>query len=132
MPFNLITICISGFLIYTGNGLVNLITIIQITNCVEYNEYLTGHRNEAIISTVRPFVTKMSTAIKYGLTSLILIVSGVFSLSQNISNLEVQKNYFSKITEYNQLSKFEVQKTYLTANQYYSEILNSIEDEEEY
>ena len=132
LPFNLITICISGFLIYTGNGLVNLITIIQITNCVEYNEYLTGHRNEAIISTVRPFVTKMSTAVKYGLTSLILIVSGVFSLSQNISNLEVQKNYFSKITEYNQLSKFEVQKIYLTAIQYYSERLNSIEDEEEY
>lgn len=132
LPFNLITICVAGFLIYTGNGLVNLITIIQITNCVEYNEFLTGHRNEAIISTVRPFVTKMSTAIKYGLTSLILIASGVFSLSQNISNLEVQKNYFSKITEYDQMSKFEIQKTYLSAIQYYSNRLDNIEDEKEY
>lgn len=132
LPFNLLTISFAGILIYSGNGLIYLVTVIQITNCVEYNEYTTGYRDEAIISTVRPFITKFSTAIKYGITSLILIISGVFSLSQNISTLEVQKSYFSKIGSYEDKSKFEIQKYYLETIQNFAKELNQIDDKEEY
>lgn len=130
LPFNLITISISGLFIYSGNSLIYLISVIQITNCVEYNEYITGERDEAIISTVRPFVAKFSTAIKYGLTSLILIISGVFTLSQNISMIEVQKSYFNKISDYKSMSKFEIQQYYLSKIKEYSIELSSIDDEE--
>lgn len=132
LPFNLITMSIAGFLIYSGNSLIYLITVISITNCVEYNEYLTGNRDEAIISTVRPFITKMSTAIKYGLTSLILIISGVFTLSQNVSTIEIQKTYFSKIESKDGMSKFEIQKIYLETIQNYTFELEGINDESLY
>lgn len=129
LPFNLLTMSLSGLFIYFGNGLIYLVTMIQITNCVEYNEYKTGNREEAVVSTVRPFVVKTATAIKYGLTSLVLIISGVFSLSQNISNLEVQKNYFSKISSDGTNSKFEMQKYYLKSiHDYYWEIISSSEE----
>ncbi len=130
LPFNLFTVSISGLFIYSGNSLIYLISVIQITNCVEYNEYITGERDEAIISTVRPFVVKFSTAIKYGLTSLILIISGVFTLSQNISMIEVQKSYFNKISDYKSMSKFEIQQYYLSKIKEYSIELSSIDDEE--
>ena len=62
------------------------------TNCVEYNEYLTGERNEAVISAVRPLLVKFGTAAKSLLTTVILIGSGLYVLSQNVSNLETQKS----------------------------------------
>lgn len=131
LPFNLITILISGFFIYSGNSLINLVTVIHITNCVEYNEYISGERNEAIVSTIRPFVTKMSTAIKYGFTSLILIISGVFTLSQNVSTIEIQKTYFSKISETGEMTRFEVQKLYLSTIQTYALELEELTDEQD-
>lgn len=131
LPFNLITILISGFFIYSGNSLINLVTVIHITNCVEYNEYISGERNEAIVSTIRPFVTKMSTAIKYGFTSLILIISGVFTLSQNVSTIEIQKTYFSKISDTEEMTRFEVQKLYLSTIQTYALELEELTDEQD-
>lgn len=132
IPFDLTTICISGFLIYSGNSLINLILVISLTNCVEYNEYLSNKREEALISAIRPFVTKISTAVRYGITILILLSSGVFSLSQNISNLESQKIYFSKITSTEEYSTFEIKYIYLSKIQENYQILNveSIEEKE--
>ena len=52
-------------------------TVVNYTNCVEYNEYITGERNEALISTLRPFVAKLSDATKYGIQILVLVLSGV-------------------------------------------------------
>lgn len=65
------------------------------TNCVEYNEYKRGERNEAVVSTLRPFMAKFADAIKYGIITLVLTVSAVYGLSQNISTLESQKDYFN-------------------------------------
>ena len=65
------------------------------TNCVEYNEYKRGERNEAVISTLRPFMAKFADALKYGIVTLILTASAVYGLSQNISTLESQTGYFN-------------------------------------
>jgi melibiose permease/lactose/raffinose/galactose permease len=117
IPFNLSTISLCGFLIYSGNSLIHLILLISITNCVEYNQYITGKREEALISAIRPFVVKISTAIRYGITILILVCSGVFSLSQNISSLESQKIYFSKINSSESYSSFDIKLLYLSTLQ---------------
>ena len=87
--------------------------MVNFTNCVEYNEYITGERNEALISTLRPFVAKMSDAIKYGIQILVLVASGVYLLSQNISAIETQKNFFSDLSTEDQIAYVERVQHYL-------------------
>lgn len=95
LPFNLITLSIFGICVFIGQALFYMASIINMTNCVEYNEYKCGERNEAVISTLRPFMAKFADALKYGIVTLILTVSLVYGLSQNISTLESQTNYFN-------------------------------------
>mgnify|MGYP003292639263 CR=1 FL=1 len=65
-----------------------LIMMISIINTVEYNEYKTGDRDEAIIASVRPFVTKMASAIIVVITTVSYILSGVTNYTNRISDLE--------------------------------------------
>ncbi|KRO15942.1 MFS transporter [Lacticaseibacillus saniviri] len=71
-----------------GNGIYYLILIINIANAVEYNEYLTGQRNEGIIFSVRPFVTKLGMAAGQFLAIVIYAGVGIFAATQHISTLE--------------------------------------------
>ena len=65
-----------------------LVMMISIINTVEYNEYRHGTRDEAIITSLRPFLTKMASAITVALTSLSYIAFGVTSYTNQISSLE--------------------------------------------
>jgi len=60
-------------------------------NTIEYNELLTGERNESIVFSVRPFMTKLGAAIQQGIVTIVLISSGVFVFSQQVADLEIQK-----------------------------------------
>lgn len=123
LPFNIITLIIFGVFIFTGQTLFYMATIINMTNCVEYNEYKQGERNEAVVSTLRPFVAKFSSAIQYGILTLVLAASGIFILSQNISLMESQKNYLSD------MKTSSTQIEYLSNVQNYIGILESATDE---
>ena len=81
------------------------------TNCVEYNEYLTGERNEAVVSAVRPLIVKFGTATKSLLTTIILIGSGLYMLSQNVSNLETQRNLFNDKKTSKQIQNYQDAET---------------------
>lgn len=65
-----------------------LIMMISIINTVEYNEYKTGNRDEAIIASVRPFFTKMSSALIVVITSVSYMMFGVTDITNRISDLE--------------------------------------------
>ena len=69
-----------------------LIMMISIINTVEYNEYKNGERDEAIITSMRPFLTKMASAIVVGLTYLTYMVFRVTEYTNQISELEQQAN----------------------------------------
>ena len=97
LPFNIITLAAFGILVFCGQALFYMASIINMTNCVEYNEYKQGERNEAVVSTLRPFMVKFSSAVQYGFVTLVLAVSGIFILSQNISLMESQKGYLENI-----------------------------------
>lgn len=94
-PFELYTLSIFGAFVFVGQALFYMSSIINMTNCVEYNEYKRGERNEAVVSTLRPFMAKFAEALKYGIVTLVLVVSTVYGLSQNISTLESQRSYFN-------------------------------------
>ncbi|MCK5731633.1 MAG: MFS transporter, partial [Tenericutes bacterium] len=97
LPINLITVCIFGGLVFSGQAIFYMITIVNMTNTIEYNEYKTGRRNEAVLFSLRPFVTKLASALQQGIVTLVLIVSGIFVLSQNVSQLEAQKSVFDNL-----------------------------------
>lgn len=67
-----------------------LIMMISIMNTVEYNEYKFGTRDEGIITSLRPFITKMSSALIVAITSAIYLLFGVTDYTNKISDLEQQ------------------------------------------
>lgn len=132
LPFTPLTLSI-GYLLTSFAGTYFYITsLINMTNCVEYNEYLTNERNEAVISAVRPLIVKFSSATKSLLTTVILIASGLYVLSQEVSNLETQRNLFNdKVIEIANESNEDI-IFYIDKINEYNIILNNIEDSKEY
>ena len=113
LPFNLITLSIFGVFVFVGQALFYMASIINMTNCVEYNEYKRGERNEAVVSTLRPLMAKFADALKYGIVTLVLVVSAVYGLSQNISTVEAQKGYFDRMTATEQVAYINAVNHYL-------------------
>lgn len=67
-----------------------LIMMISIMNTVEYNEYRYGVREEGIITSLRPFITKMASALIVAITSAAYLIFGVTDYTNRISDLEQQ------------------------------------------
>lgn len=97
LPLNIITIVICGVIVFGGQAILYMILTINITNTVEYNQYKTGERNEAVIFSLRPFMAKFGSALQQGIVALVLIISGIYTLSENINFLESQKNIFDDL-----------------------------------
>jgi len=97
LPVSLLTVCIFGAMVFGGQAIFYMITIVNMTNTIEYNEFKTGRRNEAVLFSLRPFVTKLASALQQGVVTLVLVASGIYLLSQNVSQLENQKNIFDNL-----------------------------------
>ena len=89
--------CAFAVIISCGQSLFYMANIVHMTNCVEYNEYKQGQRNEAIVSTLRPFTAKLSSALQTVVVTVVLVASGIYGISGNITGLEAQKNLFDKM-----------------------------------
>ena len=88
LKFYLITI---GYMLSNfGMYCFYLVMMISIINTVEYNEYKYGTRNEAIISSLRPFFTKMGSALVVVITTATYLIFGVTNYTNQISELENQ------------------------------------------
>lgn len=104
LPKNTILLNIIGFIIFFAQGAFNMTMIVMLNNTIEYDEYKYGERHDSIISAVRSFATKLASAIDQGTVALILIISGIYTISQNISGLEIQAGT-KEITSEQALSK---------------------------
>lgn len=108
-------ILVSSSLVAIGQGMFYLVTLVNYSNCIEYNEYKHGERKEAVLTTMRAFVWKLSTAVTALILTFVLAVSGIYGLSQSVSTLETQKNYFSKMqTRADQVAYIEKIQSYLS------------------
>ncbi len=112
LPKNIILLNTIGFVIFFFQGLMNLVIVVMINNTIEYDEYRYNERHDSVISAVRSFSVKLAGGINQGLSTLTLIVSGVYAKSQSISALEIQVNR-------GELSK---EQALSRANQYIDEI----------
>lgn len=90
IPKNVVLINIIGFIIFFAQGAFNMTMIVMLNNTIEYDEVKFGERHDSIISAVRSFATKLAGAIDQGVVALILIISGIYNISQKISGLEIE------------------------------------------
>jgi melibiose permease/lactose/raffinose/galactose permease len=93
-----------------------LVMMISIINTVEYNEYKHGTREEAIIASIRPFFTKMGSALVVVITSISYMVFGVTNYTNQISDLE-SAAASGLITEAEKLSSIETVISGIQGNQ---------------
>ena len=75
-----------------GQNAFYLIMMISIMNTVEYNEYKFGIRDEGIITSVRPFITKLGGALIVAITSVTYLIFGITNFTNQISDLEQKCN----------------------------------------
>ena len=67
-----------------------LIMMSSIINTVEYNELKHGTRDEAIIASMRPFLTKLSSSFTVIITTVSYLICQVTAYTNRISELETQ------------------------------------------
>lgn len=67
-----------------------LVMMISILNTVEYNELKHGTRDEAIIASLRPFITKLASALTAIIVSASYMVFRITSYTNQVSDLETQ------------------------------------------
>ena len=134
LPFTPWTLAAGYAFIGVGGTYFYITTLINLTNCVEYNEYLTGERNEAVVSAVRPFMVKLSSAAKSLLTTVILVATGLYMISQQVSHLETQKSMFNdRVAKHVNEQSIEDMKYYVSKLNEYGIVLEGLEkDSEEY
>ena len=90
LPKNVILINAIGFLIFFSQGLYNLVIVVMLNNTIEYDEFRYGERHASIISAVRSFSAKLSGAMNQGISAVVLIISGIYMISQQITDLEIE------------------------------------------
>ena len=103
-----------GFILLTAGYMLSnfglycyyLVMMISIINTVEYNEYKCGTRDEAIIASVRPFMTKMASAFIVMITTASYVIFGVTKYTNQISDLE-SAAAIGTITEAEKLSSIQ-------------------------
>ena len=69
-----------------------LIMMISVMNTVEYNELKHGTRDEGIISSLRPFLTKLASALTVAIAYLTYVSFHILQNTNGISDLETQAN----------------------------------------
>ena len=62
----------------------------MMTNTIEYDQWKTGQRNEAIIFSVRPFMVKLSGAVQSLIFSLVLVACGLYAITNQVGQIESQ------------------------------------------
>lgn len=84
--------CVEALVIGFGYALFYMVATISLTNTIEYNEYKTGNRDEAIIFSLRPFMAKMSSSLQQVIVMVVYLCIGMTTLTNGISDLEQQAN----------------------------------------
>ncbi len=81
-------LCAEALFIGLGYSLFYLVAAVCLTNTIEYNEYMTGSRDEAIIFSVRPFMAKLSSSLQQVIITVVYLAIGIKSITDKISEAE--------------------------------------------
>lgn len=92
-----ILLYVLGVVIFAGQGIFYLILLIMMENTIEYNEWKTGERKEAVAFSLRPLTAKLASSLQQGVVYLTLLLSGALAVTEGISNLEIAKGFDSSL-----------------------------------
>lgn len=81
-------LCAESLFIGLGYSLFYLIGAICLSNTIEYNELMTGERNEALIFSVRPFMAKLSSSLQQIIITVVYLAIGLTAITNKISDAE--------------------------------------------
>lgn len=88
---------VTGF----GQNWFSMVIMVIFTNTIEYNEYKTGSRDEALIFSLRPFMAKMSSALQQVIVTVVYLAIGMTGITNQISTLEQDANVQSSTARAN-------------------------------
>lgn len=77
IPMNMVFIGFSGFLLFFGQGFMQVLHIIMLADTIEYGQKKLGTRNESVVFSLNPFVVKLATSIQTLVVALTLALSGM-------------------------------------------------------
>lgn len=78
-PMNMIPIGVAGVLIFIGEAFIQLLMLMFLADTIEYGQWKSGKRNQAVTLSVQPLINKIGGAIATGIVTATLIVSGINS-----------------------------------------------------
>ena len=68
---------IAGLILFIGQAFIQVMTLMFLTDSVEYGEWKFHKRNDSVTFSLQPFINKMGGAIASGVVGAIVIVSGM-------------------------------------------------------
>jgi melibiose permease/lactose/raffinose/galactose permease len=76
-PMQIIIIGIAGVFIFVGEGFIQILILMFLSDTVEYGQWKFGKRNESITFSIQPFINKISGALASGILGVTLVISGI-------------------------------------------------------
>ena len=68
---------IAGLILFIGQAFLQVLTLMFLTDTVEYGEWKFGKRNDSVTFSLQPFINKMGGAIASGVVGAVVIISGM-------------------------------------------------------
>ena len=87
---------IAGLILFIGQAFIQVMTLMFLTDSVEYGEWKFGKRNDSVTFSLQPFINKMGGAIESGVVGAIVIVSGM-SQAQSAADMTASGIFILKM-----------------------------------
>ena len=87
---------IAGLILFIGQAFIQVMTLMFLTDSVEYGEWKFGKRNDSVTFSLQPFINKMGGAIASGVVGAIVIVSGM-SQAQSAADMTTSGIFIFKM-----------------------------------
>ena len=76
-PMNIAPIGLAGVLIFVGEGFIQILMLMFLTDTIEYCQWKSGKRSESITFSIQPFINKIGGALANGVLTITLVFSGI-------------------------------------------------------
>ncbi|MFA7588772.1 MAG: glycoside-pentoside-hexuronide (GPH):cation symporter [Acholeplasmataceae bacterium] len=77
MPQNMLVLSIAGFFLFSGQGFIQVLVLVMLADTIEYGQWKLGTRNESVVFSINPFVTKLATSIQTAVVTVTLVLTGL-------------------------------------------------------
>lgn len=77
LPQNMIFIGIAGLVLFFGQGIIQVLVLVMLADTIEYGQWKLKTRNESVVFSINPFVTKLASAFQAFVVTWTLGLSGL-------------------------------------------------------